>query len=238
MVTVKGNLALSAKAVDLTHTLENVTVAGKVTTNNNIVFKDCESIGTVAAKGTVVVSGKKTTAVSIDAKAKVGSGTSSFENLTVEKTLKVAHDFTAKNCEIAGAVTASAGNAALTDCTLGNKLTVSKGILTVNGNVKVANAITCAELNSTDSAVFTAMSFAVTKNGVSADSGEITLKLIDKNGTAVSPKPDKKGVITVSKKFKDSKTKAKEFDVPALKFNNGGTICPLKCVSGKLVVSA
>ncbi len=270
-VTINGNLALKAKADKsglTTDTLENVTVAKKITSNNNVEFIDCPSIGTVNVKGLVTINGDGTKAVAVTSGAK--TGTCTIEGLEVEKKLSVAADLSAYNLTANNAVDVK-GNAVIEQSDIAGKLAVAKnltaegigvksavdvkgnavidfssiigklnvkGILTVNSDVRVENAVTCAELNSTKGAELTAMSLAVTKNGVSAESGEITLTLIDKFGGEVTPTPDKKGVITVSKKFKDSKTKAKEFDVPALKFNNGGTICPLKCVNGKLVVSA
>ena len=105
------------------------------------------------------------------------------------------------------------------------------GKLTVNGKVQVNGAVTAAEINSNEGVELTLQALSITKGGVTKDSKEITLIL------TTTLKADKKGVITVAKKFKDNRTKEREFAVPELRLVRDGSIVSLKCSSGKLIVA-
>ena len=202
-VAINGNLALKAKADNTgatSDTLENVTVAKKVTSNNNVNFIDCKSIGTVAVKGGVKIIGESTKAVQITANGK--NAVSELENVTVDKKVAIAGKLIADGLSAGNAVDVK-GDANISDSTITGKLSV-KGQLTVNGDVLCKNAVSCAELNSDEGANLTYQSLAVTKNGITNNSADITVKVIDKNGVAVKCEVGKKTAVVV-KSFKVQK---------------------------------
>ena len=200
-VLVNGNVKLTAKADKFglaTDTLTGVTATKGVSSNNNVVFVDCPSLGTINVKGTVNITGEATKAVALTASSK--SGVSEVENLTVEKKVSIANKLFADGLTANGAVDVK-GDANITDSTIAGKLSV-KAYLSVNGDVYCGSAISCGQLSSDETANLTYQSLAITKNGIAENSADITVKVIDKNGDPVQFKPgDKKAVVVKSLKL-------------------------------------
>ena len=199
-VVVNGTVKFSAKADKeglVTDTLTGVTATKGVNSNNNVVFVDCPSLGTINVKGTVKISGAAAKCVALTAASKFG--TSEVENLTVDKKISIAGSIIADGLTAGGALDVK-NYASLTDCTVAGKINV-KGLLSVNGDVLCRGAVSCAQLTSDETACLTYMSLAVTKTGIAADSADITVKVIDKNGVPVQCVAGKKTAVVV-KSFK------------------------------------
>ena len=199
-VIVNGTVKFAAKADKkgfATDMMTGSTVAKGVTSNNNVIFTDCPSLGTINVKGYVKLTGDYTKCVSLTSSSKYG--TTEVQNLAVEKNVTITNSLIADGLSVNGSVNVK-NYASLTDTNVAGKISV-KGLLSVNGDVICAAAISCAQLTSDEAANLTYVSLAVTKSGIAADSADITVKVIDKNGNPVQCVAGKKTAVVV-KSFK------------------------------------